>query len=201
MIIMAMIYWIQIQVRVYYVSLFSVGNIWDILIFFLSNSWGVGCLKCIVSTAEAPVELLTGAIVLQLNRSQPSPSLCDYNPNHENQNEPNTNNVSKSLESEFVYSLIFYWFSLVAKQKIRLVSLLLFAMLLLHHICLNYRLLCLRMEGCKLMIIVRGMKYSREVRDYYVYILVFNRNYLGCINLRCCLKCFVSSFLKINFKN
>jgi hypothetical protein len=41
MIIMAMIYWIQIQVRVYYVSLFSVGNIWDILIFFLSNSWGV----------------------------------------------------------------------------------------------------------------------------------------------------------------
>jgi hypothetical protein len=30
-------------------------------------------------------------------------------------------------------------------------------------------------------------------------ILVFNRKYLGCINLGCCLKCFVSSFLKINF--
>ncbi|XP_062174841.1 uncharacterized protein LOC133880008 isoform X3 [Alnus glutinosa] len=45
-------------------------------------------------TAEAPVERFPGEIVRQLNRSQPSPSLCDYNPNHENQNQPNTNNTA-----------------------------------------------------------------------------------------------------------
>jgi hypothetical protein len=162
-------------------------------------------LKCFISTARAPLlGISSGALAPQ---SQPSTSFCHNNPNHEDQYQLDTN-VSQSLESEFVYSLIFYRFSLVSKQKIRLVSLLLFSMLILHHICLNYRFLCLRMKGCRLMMLVRTLviywnsfvMYRFQVRVYYVS-SVFNRKYLGCINLRCCLKCFVSSFLKINFKN
>jgi hypothetical protein len=106
-----------------------------------------------------------GTVALQ---SQPSLAFysCLYN----------DTKVSQSLESEFVYSLIFYRFSLVTKQKIRLVSLLLFSMLILHHICLNYRLLCLRMKGWRLMILVRTLvifwnsflMYRFQVRVYYV---------------------------------
>jgi hypothetical protein len=59
--------------------------------------------------------ILAGTVALQ---SKPSLAfcLCLYN----------DTKVSQSLESEFVYSLIFYRFSLVSKQKICLVSLLLF---------------------------------------------------------------------------
>jgi hypothetical protein len=130
-------------------------------------------LKCFISTAcRPPLGISSGALAPQ---SQPSTSFCHNNPNREDQYQLDTN-VSQSLDSEFVSSLVFYRFSLVTKQKIRLVSLLLFSMLILHHICLNYRLLSLRMERRRLMVLVRTLvisgnsflMYWFQVRVYYV---------------------------------